>query len=370
MSIQEERELSERLGDLLGGVDPRPAPVDMVVRRGRGIKRRRYAAVAAGLAVVVAGAVLGPTVIRSQLSAPPPAAPKHYYVTVSPPAKGAKPGVIATGSINGWHWQATLSGSGKDLAAGFGSGSSILALAEPSMADGSLADFESSGDSAMRTSYVGEVAASARYYTVTLSNGQLLTLRPHTWAGHRYVAMVLPEALQVIRADAYGADGVIGSAVPFNFRGAALFQTWLRPGQAGSPQATARIGAGGSGRSRWTATAYLGPWGLCGEVSEQGGWDGFCMPTGTLTQFGLTSGQFGSGPGSVEVAVARPDVAYLIVTGPGGSTSRLEVTHLAGYVYGLLARIRPAHPAPLSWVAYDAHGRRLGSGHGDPAGFH
>ncbi len=65
---------------------------------------------AGGVAVVAAAAVLGPTVLRSELSAPPIAAQTpHYNVTVSPPAQDATPGVIATGSINGWHWQATLS---------------------------------------------------------------------------------------------------------------------------------------------------------------------------------------------------------------------------------------------------------------------
>lgn len=367
MSIQEERELIGRLGDLLGGVDPRPAPVDLVVRKGRGIRRRRHAAVAVGLAVVAAGAVLGPTVLRSQLSAPPmgPKPVPHYSVTVNPPPKGAKPGVIATGSINGWHWQATLSGSGKNVSATFGSDFSFVAIGDALPSPGEFASFDSEGTGTARTAYVGPVAADVRYLTVRLSNRQTLTLRARTWAGQRYVAMVLPGALRVEKSVAYGAHGMLGYAVPFNYRGAATFETWLRPGQTGLTEDSAQFAAGGSGRSRWTATAFVGPWGLCVRVS---GGSGFCQPRGPLPRVSLAAGEFGSGPGGVEVGLTRPDVAYLLITKSDGSVIRVEAGHLGAYEYGLLAWIRPRPHAFAGWVAYDEQNRRLGSGSGDPLG--
>lgn len=371
MSIQEERELSQRLGNLLGWIEPHAAPFESVVRQGRGIKRRRQAAVAGGLAVIAAGAVLGPTVLRSELAAPPAAAQtRHYTVTVSPPAKGARPGVIAAGSINGWHWQATLSGTGDNVGVTFGQDFPLMSLGKPALA-GEFAEFEAEGDGASRYGYVGPVAAATRYLTVTLADGEVLTLHPQPWAGYRYVAMVLPEKMRVLRAVAYGAAGVLGYAIPFNFGDSATFQTWLRPGQTGPARATARIGSGGSGHSRWAATAYVGPWGLCGEVYDPGadGPGGFCQPVDGRLQFGLVTGQFGSGPGGVEVGLARQDVAYLLVTTSVGSVVRVPVVHVPGYPNGLTAMIRPGHPAFTSWVAYGASGNRLGRGNGDPVGF-
>jgi hypothetical protein len=367
VSIQEERELSERLGDLLGSLDPRPAPVDLAVRKGRGIRRRRLVAASAGLAVIAAGAVLGPTVIRSQLTAPPagPRPVPHYSVTVSPPPRGAKAGVIAVGSINGWHWQATLSGSGKDVAAAFGPDFSFMPVGEFSMSSGDFAEFDSEGGSSGAVAYVGPAAPAMRYMTMSLSNGQLLTLRPQSWSGHRYLAVVLPKALRVTEAVAYGARGELGYAIPFNYQGSADIQTWLRPGQTGLAEESAQIGAGGSGRSRWTATAYVGPWGMC--MRESGG--GFCMAIDGQSRFGLVTGQYGSGVGGLEVGLARHDVAYLMVTRSDGTVIRIVVTHLPGVPYGLTAIIRSGHRAFTSWVGYDAAGHRLGSGQGDPVGF-
>jgi hypothetical protein len=368
VSIQEERELSQRLGDLLGGIEPGQAPFGPVIRQGQGIKRRRRAVVAGSLAVVAAGAVLGPTVLRNQLTPPPPAAQTpHYTVTVSPPGQGAKPGVIATGSINGWHWQATLSGSRSDVSATFGNDFNWQP-GDPVPLPGEFASFDSERIGP-RTAYLGPVAADVRYLTASLSNGQTLTLYPRPWDGHRYLAMVLPEKLQVITVVAFGAGGELGSSIPFNYQGSATVGIWLRPGQRGMARATTRIGAGGSGKSRWAATAYVGPWGLCGEVSGDGGGGGFCIG-GRPALAGLVSGQFGSGPGGVEIGLARRDVAYLLITRSDGSVIRLSVAHVPGYADGLTAVIRPGHPAFRSWVAYDAAGKRLGSGKGDPVGFH
>jgi hypothetical protein len=370
MSIQDEGQLRVRLGRLLDDVDPHPAPVGAVIRRGRGIRQRRRALVAGGVAVVAAVAVLGPTVLRSELSAPPAPLAPRYNVTVSPPAQGAGPGVIATGSINGWHWQATLSGTGNDLGVTFGKDFPLMPLGKLGPA-GDPASLDSEGDGQARdpaNAYVGPVLATVDYVTVTLANGQLLTLRPQPWEGHRYIAVVLPQKLRVINAAAYGASGILSYAIPFRYEGNTIFQTWLRPGQPGTAPATAQIGAGGSGRYRWTATAYAGPWGLCVEVAgAQGG--GFCQDVNGRSSFGLVTGQFGSGPGAVEIGLARPDVAYLLVARSDGSVVRVPVAHVPGYADGLTAVIRPGHPNFTSWVAYDASGKRLGSGKGDPVGF-
>lgn len=106
MSIQDERDLRDRLGGLLGGIEPRPAPVTAVVRRGRGIRMRRWASVAAGLAVIVAGAIVLPGLLRAGTAAP--AAPRPYTVTVKVLGLTAPAGVIGEGTIGTSRWRVVI----------------------------------------------------------------------------------------------------------------------------------------------------------------------------------------------------------------------------------------------------------------------
>jgi len=372
MSGQDEGQLKVRLGGLLNDIDPHPAPFDAVIRQGRGIKRRRQATVAGGLAVIAAGAVLAPVLLHGQASRSGPVAPSptrpHYSVRVSPPAPDAGTGVIASGSINGWHWQATLSGSGDNVAASVSGFARMGGVSAAPPLAGQYGSFDGSSDDAGHYAYVGPVAKAVRYFTVTLSNGQTLTLHPQPWAGQHYVAMVLPTRLEAENAIAYGAHGELGYAIPFNYGGSATFVTWLRPGQQGPAVAGAEVGYGGTGRDRWFAMAWVGPWGLCERVHEPGGGgvDGSCASAGGVSESGLVWGDMSGGVGAPELGQAKPDVAYILVTRSDGSVVRIRAVHLAGYRYGLLAMIRPAKSGIRSWTAYDASGKRLASGTGDP----
>ena len=265
---------------------------------------------AGGVAVVAGAAVLGSTVLRSELAGPPIAPAPHYNVTVSPPAQGARPGVIATGSINGWRWQATLLGTGSNVMGDFGPSFGYFQIGTQVPLGGEFASFDSEGRGtgpAERIAYLGPATAAVRYLTVSLQNGQTLTLYPQRWSGHRYVAMILPAELQVEEAVAYGAHGELGYAIPFDYAGAASFGAWLRPGQTGRVEATARIASGGSGSGRWTAIAYVGPWGLCMRAAVFGG--GYCQAILPASETALVSGEYGSGPSGLEVGTARHDVA-------------------------------------------------------------
>jgi hypothetical protein len=372
VSSQDEGQLKVRLGSLLDQVDPHPAPVASVVRRGTGIRRRRQATMAGGLAVVAVGAVLAPALLHGQASrsgalVPSPRLP-HYSVRVSPPAPDAGSGVIATGSINRWHWRATLSGSGRRVSADFGAGFPLMgSVSGASPTAGQLATFTSESGNASRFAYVATVAKSVRYLRVTLERGQPLTLIPQSFAGQRFVAMVLPGALDVDNAVAYWAHGELGYAIPYNYGGSATFQTWLQPGQQGPAPAGASIGFGGSGSGRWSAIAYVGPWGLCERVREpRGGTDGVCQDIWKASPAGLVWADMGSDVGAPELGQAKADVAYVLVTRSDGSVVRIRAVHLAGYRYGLLAMIRPAKSVIRSWAAYDAAGKLLGSGTDDP----
>src|SRR5260370_42633867 len=99
MSVQDEDEVRHRLGALLNDVEPGPAPVARVVRQGRGIRVRRWISVAAGLAVIAAGAVVIPGLLLGHTTVP--SAPLHYKVAVRQLAQRASRGVIAAGVTDG-----------------------------------------------------------------------------------------------------------------------------------------------------------------------------------------------------------------------------------------------------------------------------
>lgn len=71
MSIDEERELRQRLGAVLDTITPRPAPVDAVVRQGRNVMIRRRIAVVAGAAAVAVLGLTAPGWLHRQAAAPP-----------------------------------------------------------------------------------------------------------------------------------------------------------------------------------------------------------------------------------------------------------------------------------------------------------
>ena len=94
-------ELRQRVRRLLEVVEPQVAPVDAIIRRGRGIRLRRAGAVIGGLGlagIIAAAAMLGP---------PPAPAPQGPPLPVTVPASGiADPdGVFASGTADGHAWR-------------------------------------------------------------------------------------------------------------------------------------------------------------------------------------------------------------------------------------------------------------------------
>jgi hypothetical protein len=93
--------LRPRVRELLQAVEPPMAPVDVIVRRGRGIRLRRAATVAGGLGVVaiIAAATLMPS--------PPAPVPQPPPLPVTVPASGmAGPDrVFASGTADGHAWR-------------------------------------------------------------------------------------------------------------------------------------------------------------------------------------------------------------------------------------------------------------------------
>jgi len=94
-------ELRPRIRELLEAVEPPTAPVDAIVRRGRGIRLRRAAMVAGALGVVaiIAAATLLPSP-PTQVPLPPP-----LPVTVPASGGAGSDGVFARGTADGHAWQ-------------------------------------------------------------------------------------------------------------------------------------------------------------------------------------------------------------------------------------------------------------------------
>lgn len=361
MSIQEERELRERLGGLLDGIETGPAPVATAVRRGAGIRMRRWVSAGVGVAVVIGAAGGIPAVLHSGRTLPPASKLRPYSVTVSAPGKGARPGVIATGSVDGKRWQATVSGTGADVAARFGARFPIMPVAPVE----NPAGFVSSGDGAGDLAYVGTVAAQVRDFTLLLANGKVIVLHPQVWQGQRYIAFVLPVGLGVSELAANGSGVVLSYAVPFSYRGEAIFNVWLRPDQPSLPRATGRIGSGVVGGQHWSAVAYAGIWGICVVVTTPpSGWTSGCSQVSTPVRALSLRQAFMFGSGPVDVGQARSDVAYLRLQMSGGSTVRTPVVSVDGTSYFAVAN---SAKRIVGWAAYSANGTLLGSGLGNPA---
>jgi hypothetical protein len=326
--------------------------------------RRWGAAVALGLAVAAGLAVAVPAALRSPGPQVPPASVhRAYSVTVSPPGKGARPGVIATGSADGLRWQAAVSGSGSSAGVRFGVNFPLMpvpAVANPAGL-AAVGDGRRNGDIA----HIGAVAAQVRDLTLSLANGSVIVLHPEAWRGQRYVAFVLPVGLGVTELAANGSGGMLSYAVPFSYGGQATFNIWLRPGQPSLARSTARLGSGVAGGQRWSAEAHAGPWGICVVIATPpSGWTTGCSQVSTpqATTDLRQAFMFGSGP--ADVGQARSDVAYFRLALSDGSSVRVPVVRVDGTSYFAVAN---SAKRVVSWIAYGASGTVLGSGSGNPA---
>jgi hypothetical protein len=366
MSTERERELRDRLGGLLNTIEPGPAPVTAALRRGKGIRMRRWISAAAGLAVIAAGAVLLPGFFQGQT--PVPATHLHYKVTVRPPGKNAPAGLIAYGTINGKRWRATAYGTGGSLGVTVtGMSSAGLGPAKPLPSRSAFVNFSGSGGKTGRVSThyeVGIVNRSVRLITMTLANGTVLDLRPVVYHGTPLVAVVLPEGLGVVRAIAYSDTGEIAYAVPFEAGGLDLYHTWLPPGQPVPARSTIQVPAALHGTGRWSASVHIGPWGTCVVIEVPNGWSASCGTSPATTPPGLIPFVMGDGGGLPLVGFTRPDVAYLELAMKDGKALRVTVVHLDRTGYYAVGQTKDT--AVAGWSAYNSAGHKLGGGPGIP----
>jgi hypothetical protein len=261
VSIQDERELAERLGGLLDGIEPRSAPLDATVRRGRGIRLRRRITAAVSLAVIAAGAVLIPAVLHSRAAPPPPTAPRHHHYTVTVnhlPAQ-ARHGVIASGTQDGQRWQIAMSGTaGKSLVTitGVPNGSGPAPVGRHA-----APDLGGEWGPTVPSETFGAVSTEVTELRLILVGGQVLDLRPVWWAGHPWVGVELPPGAHVARAVEYAGDRELAYSIPEP--GSLGLDNWWLPGQVGPARYSKLIGSGVVDGQSWRYRAQIGPWGYC-----------------------------------------------------------------------------------------------------------
>lgn len=370
-------QLRVNLDEALRGISPgSPAPVDRVVRRGKGIRVRRRLTAFAGAVAVVVAVVEGYPALTHKAAAPAPPAPvTHHHsasVTDVPPGRTAVPGEIAEGTVYGKSWQVFTARPGTDGmpsapagqqcygASGFAFsqvGSACLAAPGPDAASPVGFTGFSLGDRAPIS--VGQVRADVRYVTVVLSDGTRLKLIPVSVDGTRYVAFPVPPALTVDSASAYLASGRHLTAVPFNIpHTLVMFGMWQRAGQRVPAPITRTIATRPGGA--WGAKVYAGPWGAC--VADLSDHYVSCIPStaplGTQVLFAASTS-----PRAV-FGTAANVVSYLRVTRTHGAPLRVRPVAVGQQKF--FAFLLGSRQSIKHWTAYDAAGAVCASG-GPPA---
>ena len=363
MSTSAERELRQRLSAVLDEMTPGPAPVGLVIRRGRGVRRRRIAGATAA-ALAAAAAVAGFSWLGLRLPSQAPAAPPPV-VTVVPPGPGAPAGLIASGTVGSERWSARVAKPrhGQVCLMAGAAGNACGLSASP------IGPVDLEGGMSVHGYRVlgGPVQSRVTRVEVLLADGQRLILHPAAVYGQRWVAVALPLRARVSRAVAYDGRVVYRYAIPFSQPGpysSPSFSVWLRPGSAGLPRRVIQVASGTAAGHRWSATEYTGPWGRCFVV--QGGSD--CMAgTGPLIEAGTLSQAMFSVPGGVHMATAAPGVASVELDLSSGQ--QVRVATRAGYggerFYAFVLR---RGTVLAGWTAYGPDGKVLGSGPGSTEG--
>lgn len=387
-------ELREDLDRALRTVTFSEAPIEGAKRDGRRIRTRRRVTLLAGVLAVAAAAACYPALARNS-AAPPAPAPaagqttppaSHDPVVTDAPPSGAtrapggltsKTGLIAGGTIGGARWQVTVRGPGAanpvpadpcftvslSSSGSFGGTCNDLQAVTASAFAGDPAVFTAVGEGATEVS-IAQVAQEVTYFIVTFADGQQLKLLPVTVHGYRYVTWIAPVAMTMASIVAhlggpYSDSGQTTTAVPFDLPGQVpVINQWLKPGQSALPRAAGVAAAGTTGGHAWRATAYVGPWGTCVTVNENGYFCADSRPGGAVQLAGPLSG---SVPGLQLVLVMAPQsVAKVTVTLSAGRPVTVRPAtfgslRLAAFAVG-------KDVVPTGWTAYNASGTRTGTG--------
>ena len=375
MSIEDERDLREKLGAALDDLGPQPLPLQVVMRRGRAVVIRRRLAVVAAAAAVIAAAVASPALLRA-IHRTPPTSPR-YHVTVRQPGPGSPQNLVASGLVNRARWKLTARTNTRhsqtciasirgDVNCNIGVPARGLAGPPASLYTDPNEFARLPDGRAVRVQMLdGYVRHDVDRVRVDLTNGQVLMLHPVAALGSQYarwVAFAVPFAAAVREVTVYSASRELEHTVPFSGAGSIEIVRWLAPSQPALPRPSiGRVGTGTISGRQWSVRGYIGPWGSC-FTSPAVQMD-LCntrsgpLPAGTVLTRLVTAH---SGQMSLSVLQVEPKVSYLLVARAGGSAVRLRPEVLAGQKYCVLPYDDQNND--VSWTAYSADGRLLGHG--------
>jgi len=360
-------DLRDNLEQMLRTVDPGPAPVDAVVRRGKRIRTRRRLITGACAVAVVAFAVAGYPALTHEQAAPAPTPVTHRpSVTDIPPGPGAPKNLLASGMINGTPWKVVSEQQAKQQCfvaydpgwQGVGAVGDCERDAPSAASPVAFQGFEVGGRNAVT---IGTVRADVQYVVITLADGTQLKLIPVTVHGARYVAFPSPAAIPVASATVYvTSGGQGGTAIPFNAPdGVPMFAAWLQPGQRQQSQLRQVVASDSSPGQPWSLTAYVGPWGICLVESGDTG-------TITVTATGCLDaaprdatrvlGVFGGGLPQVFYGSASAAASLLRVTLDDGSVISVVPVQVGA---AKLFAFACGGMSVTKVTAYDAAGRKL-----------
>jgi hypothetical protein len=374
MNFGSEHELRSQLGAALDLLDPGPLPLDEVVTHGKTVIIRRRALAALAVVVLAAAAVTVPE-LAERLAHPAPAAPPRYHVTVNPPGKGADRHLVAFGRLGkmSWRVKVTLSGGQFNTCFNFDNRgfdcNSVSNTPNFPTNPVALALGEGQGPAILTMTVRNDV----RYLLVSLSNGQIVTLRPVAAIGRShpaFVAIMVPSFAAITDISAYSENAELGYTVPFTAPTDIETLLWLKPGQPALPKPVQYVI--GSGRARghpWTERLYVGPWGFClsnswdalepGGNAFQANYD--CSPVSVdrpvVKPAQIWVQDYSQSQASFAVIIGSRRFSYVVArTGPG-SSFLVKVHRVGAASFAVLVGLsRSTH-----WIAYSAAGQVLGS---------
>jgi hypothetical protein len=359
VSVQDEREFRERLGGLLDGIEPAPAPVFRAMRQGRGIRMRRWVSAAAGLAVLAAAAVAVPFFLH-QTSRTAPVAPLHYSVTVDQPSPHWKSGLVGEGTENGHRWSVVLSGRGNGLMV-LGSDEGIVFGTNFTAGSAPAAGMHWAGGRASSMSVLGILRHDVTSVTVVLSNGERLELTPVTYEGQRYVAITIPRNANITSVEAMRGHIELAYSIPYQVGG---WDNWWQPGQTQFPPRAAKtLATGFANGLAWQIRAQFGPWGYCwtvvgGDLCADG-LHPYSMPSKQLDELISCEPQGPGGAPFYNLFAVQPDIARVMASFHGQRGASYRTVEVAGLRFLLI--ITGQHSSITSAVAYNAAGQRIGA---------
>ena len=228
------------------------------MHRGRRLRSRRRLTALAGAVAAVALVAAGYQVLPHSvaLKATVPAASQPAGITVVP---GSTAGVVATGTVDGTHWQLSVSrltARGQCFTGTVGTGSLGSACDLMPRSATTPASLQVLSNDSYTAMIIG-VAPDVRYVVLTTADRKELRLVPVTVgaSGDRFIGLVLPHDFNVT-SGAYLTDGKHVAVAPNTPPG------WTRPGENSPPVGNASLGPIMADGQQWLVSAEEGP-GTC-----------------------------------------------------------------------------------------------------------